>query len=124
MTVRYEATRSDDPALRERMKAIAHERRRFGCRRLHVLLRREGHVVNHKRLFRLCREEKLAVRRRCASGRSERASRCWSLRAGPQHSPRPGGQNQPPEQTRGWIKVGGNVNPDLHKLDWAQGGEV
>ena len=45
-------------------KAIAHERRRFGYRRLHVLLRREGYVVNHKRLFRLYREEKLAVRRR------------------------------------------------------------
>jgi putative transposase len=46
------------------MRALAHERRRFGYRRLHVLLRREGHVVNHKRVFRLYREEKLAVRRR------------------------------------------------------------
>jgi putative transposase len=42
MMVRYEATRLDNVALRERMKAIAHERRRFGYRRLHVLLRREG----------------------------------------------------------------------------------
>ncbi len=64
MTVRYQALRVDDGRLRERMKAIAHERRRFGYRRLHVLLRREGHVVNHKRLFRIYREEKLAVRRR------------------------------------------------------------
>lgn len=48
----------------ERMKAIAHERRRFGYRRLHVLLRREGHLANHKRLFRIYREEKLCVRRR------------------------------------------------------------
>jgi putative transposase len=46
------------------MKVLAQERRRFGYRRLHVLLRREGYVVNHKRLFRLYREEKLAVRRR------------------------------------------------------------
>ncbi len=46
------------------MKAIAHERRRFGSRRLHVLLKREGYVINHNRLFRLYREEKLAVRRR------------------------------------------------------------
>jgi putative transposase len=46
------------------MKAIAQERRRFGYRRLHVLLKREGYVINHKRLFRLYREEKLAVRRR------------------------------------------------------------
>jgi len=46
--MRYHATRIDDGLLRERMKAIAHERRRFGYRRLHILLRREGHVVNHK----------------------------------------------------------------------------
>jgi putative transposase len=64
MTIRYETRRSDDHDLRERMKALAHERRRFGYRRLHVLLRREGHLVNHKRLFRLYREEKLTVRKR------------------------------------------------------------
>jgi putative transposase len=40
------------------------ERRRFGYRRLHVLLRREGHVVNRKRVYRLYREERLMVRRR------------------------------------------------------------
>ncbi len=59
MTIRYETRRSDDHSLRERMKALAHERRRFRYRRLHVLLRREGHLVNHTRLFRLYREEKL-----------------------------------------------------------------
>jgi putative transposase len=64
MTVRYESTRPDDRDLRERMKAIAHERRRFGYRRVHILLKREGYMVNHKKLFRLYREEKLAVRRR------------------------------------------------------------
>lgn len=64
MTVRYRSTRPDDGLLRERMKALAHERRRFGYRRLHILLRREGYVVNHKRLFRLYREERLAVRQR------------------------------------------------------------
>jgi putative transposase len=64
MTVRYQTMRMDDGALRERMKAMAHERRRFGYRRLHVLLRREGFVVNHKRLFRIYREERLTVRRR------------------------------------------------------------
>lgn len=62
MTIRYATRRSDDHDLRERMKALAHERRRH--RRLHVLLRREGHLVNHKRLFRLYREEKLTVRKR------------------------------------------------------------
>jgi putative transposase len=64
MTVRYKATRAEDAGLRQRMKAIAQERRRFGYRRLHVLLKWEGYLVNHKKLFRLYREEKLAVRRR------------------------------------------------------------
>jgi len=64
MTVRCQTTRADDAALRQRMRAIAQERRRFGYRRLHVLLKREGYLVNHKKLFRLYREEKLAVRRR------------------------------------------------------------
>ena len=64
MTVRYRSQRPDDGRLRERMKALADERRRFGYRRLHILLRREGYVVNHKRLFRLYKEERLIVRRR------------------------------------------------------------
>jgi putative transposase len=64
MTIRYASVRPDDAALRERMKAIAIERRRFGYRRILVLLKREGITVNHKRLFRLYREEKLSVRKR------------------------------------------------------------
>ncbi len=64
MTMRYQTTRSDDAGLRQRMRAIAQERRRFGYRRLHVLLKREGYLINHKKLFRLYREERLAVRRR------------------------------------------------------------
>ena len=57
MTARYQTVRVDDVDLREGMKAMAHKRRRFGYRRLHVLLRREGHAVNHKRLFRMYRED-------------------------------------------------------------------
>ncbi len=64
MTVRYRCRRPGDADLRLRLRALAHERRRFGYRRLHVLLRREGFAVNHKRLFRLYREERLMVRRR------------------------------------------------------------
>jgi putative transposase len=63
-SVRYQGVRADDVALRERLKALAQERRRFGYRRLHVLLRREGHAVNKKRVQRLYREERLTVRRR------------------------------------------------------------
>lgn len=72
-SVRYQAKRPDDAALRERLKALAHERRRFGYRRLHVLLRREGHAVNRKRVQRLYREEKLTV---CAGGAD--ASGLWA----------------------------------------------
>jgi putative transposase len=64
MSMRYKTVRQDDPVLRERLNALARERRRFGYRRLHVFLRREGHEVNHKRLFRIYREEGLHVRRR------------------------------------------------------------
>ncbi len=64
MTIRYRSRRVDDVALRERLRALASERRRFGYRRLHIFLRREGYVVNHKRLFRIYREERLMVRKR------------------------------------------------------------
>jgi len=63
-TVRYRLRRSGDQELRERLREMAGERRRFGYRRLHVLLRREGRMVNHKRVYRLYREEGLTVRRR------------------------------------------------------------
>jgi putative transposase len=64
MTVRYRSRRPDDPALRERLRALARERRRFGYRRLLIFLHREGFVVNHKRLFRIYREERLMARKR------------------------------------------------------------
>ena len=63
-SVRYQSRRPDDGVLRERLKALAQERRRFGYRRLHALLRREGHAVNKKRVQRLYRQERLMVRRR------------------------------------------------------------
>jgi putative transposase len=62
--LRYRTTRAADADVRQRLRVIAQERRRFGYRRLHVLLRREGYRINHKKLFRLYREEKLTVRRR------------------------------------------------------------
>ena len=64
---RYQPRRADDAALRKRLRELAHERRRFGYRRLGWLLAREGHTMNSKRLYRLYREEKLMVHRR--SGR-------------------------------------------------------
>jgi len=63
-TFRRKSKRSDDGVLRMRLKALAADRRRFGYRRLHILLRREGFAVNHKKLFRIYREERLTVRKR------------------------------------------------------------
>jgi putative transposase len=63
-TYRYASKRPDDDALRHRLKELASERRRFGYRRLHLLLRREGVVLNWKKLYRLYREERLTVRKR------------------------------------------------------------
>ena len=61
---RYLSRRGGDAEVRARLRALADERRRFGYRRLHILLRREGIMLNHKKLFRLYREERLTVRRR------------------------------------------------------------
>lgn len=63
-SVRYRSLRPDDSGVRARLRELAAIRRRFGYRRLHVLLTREGMVMNHKRLRRLYREERLQVRRR------------------------------------------------------------
>ncbi len=64
-TLRYRSrARTDEPSLRQRLRELAAERPRFGYRRLHGLLRREGMIVNHKRIERLYQEEGLAVRRR------------------------------------------------------------
>ena len=63
-SVRYRHRRPDDRELREVLRGAAETHRRFGYRRLHVLLRRDGHVLNRKRTQRLYREEGLSVRRR------------------------------------------------------------
>jgi putative transposase len=70
-SVRYRSTRPDDGAIRERLRALAAERRRFGYRRLHIMLAREGMKMNQKKLRRLYKEERLTVRRR---GGRKRAS--------------------------------------------------
>ena len=56
--------RPDDTGLRQRLRELASQRRRFGYRRLHLLLEREGVRMNWKKLYRLYREEKLTVRKR------------------------------------------------------------
>jgi putative transposase len=56
---RYRPKPDNDDALRHRLRELAEERKRFGSPRLHLLLKREGLVVNHKRTERLYREEYL-----------------------------------------------------------------
>lgn len=63
-TVRYRTRRRGDEELRRRLRELAAERPRFGYRRLHILLRREGISINHKRIERLYRSEQLGVCRR------------------------------------------------------------
>jgi len=61
-TCRYRSAARDQTALRVRLRDLAASRVRYGYRRLHVLLRREGWMVNHKRVYRLYREEGLGIR--------------------------------------------------------------
>jgi transposase InsO family protein len=62
-SIRYKSIRPDD-AERAAMKAVAAERRRFGYRRIHIMLERQGIVMNLKKLRRLYGEERLQVRKR------------------------------------------------------------
>lgn len=59
---RYKSRRGDQAALKERIKGIAETRVRYGYRRIYVLLRREGWLINEKRVHRLYREMSLQLR--------------------------------------------------------------
>jgi putative transposase len=61
-TYRYESRRRDETALKMRIKEIADTRVHYGYRRVHVMLRREGHQDNVKRVYRLYRAEGLSLR--------------------------------------------------------------
>lgn len=62
-TARHKRIKDKDQALRARMHELAEKRKRFGAPRLHVLLKQEGLVINHKRTERVYREEGLALRK-------------------------------------------------------------
>jgi putative transposase len=88
-TVRYQSKRGDDAEQRRAIKRIAKERRRFGYRRILVMLEREKIFMNHKKLRRIYREEGLQVRKRGGRKRAlgtrrpmivpEAANQRWSL---------------------------------------------
>ena len=92
-SVRYRSRRASDDAARLRIRELAAQRRRFGYRRLHVLLGREGWRMNRKCFRRLYREEKLQVRRR--SGR-KRALACVHRWRCPMHPTSDGRWNSHP----------------------------
>jgi len=58
---RHQAKGKNDKALRLRPKELVEERHRFGCPRLHVMLKRESVVINHKRTERIYRKERLSL---------------------------------------------------------------
>ena len=87
---RYQGVPDAQAALRMRIKELAAARVRYGYKRIHVLLKREGWRVNHKRIYRLYCQEGLNLRvkrprRRCrTSGRAVRmeaggVNECWSM---------------------------------------------
>jgi putative transposase len=83
---RYRKRSDPQIALRLRLKQLAAARVRYGYRRLHILLRREGWRMNHKRTYRLYREEGLSIR-----SKMPKRKRAWRYREG---RPQVGGPNQ------------------------------
>ena len=87
--IRYRSCRPPETGLRARLRELANERRRFGYRRLFILLRREGEASGINRIYRLYREEGLTVRKRRSRRRTigvrapilveARANARWSL---------------------------------------------
>jgi putative transposase len=89
-TYHYRHRRPGQASLQKRIRALSEARVRYGYRRIHVLLRREGWMINHKRTQRLYREEGLQLRRKApkrkvsAKPREDRvpataANDCWSM---------------------------------------------
>jgi len=88
--IRYQSVKDPDLALRLRLRDLAACRVGYGYRRLHILLAREGWRVNHKKVFRLYREEHLAMRKKLPRRRvacikrelrpvAAHKNECWSM---------------------------------------------
>jgi putative transposase len=56
--------KSEEGLLKERITTLAHEKRRYGYRRIHMLLKRDGIAINHKKVFRMYKELRLKVLKR------------------------------------------------------------
>ena len=75
-TYRSASTRPDDDAVRTHIRELASQRRRFGYRRLGLLLARQGVRINRKKLYRLYKEERLRCASAVANGRWVQGHRC------------------------------------------------
>ena len=75
--IRYRSVRADETELVNKIKQIAWEKRRFGYRRIHMLLKRSGLRINHKKVYRIYRASGLKVLKR---GGRKRALRCRKTR--------------------------------------------
>ena len=78
----YKGRRRSQAALTERIKEIAATRIRYGYRRIHVLLRREGWMINQKRVYRLYKELGLRLRNKTPKRRVKATTRCKNARLG------------------------------------------
>jgi len=87
---RRQPSRNAQAFLRMRIKEIASVRKRYGYRRIHVLLLREGWKINHKRVYRLYREEgrnlrkpagrkEISVSRAPEKGMASALNECWCM---------------------------------------------
>ena len=85
--MRYERRRDRNQELRRRLKELANKYPAMGCPQLYRMLRNEGHVVNHKRIARLYRDESLTLRRKTKKryrgprevmAQVTAANQCWS----------------------------------------------
>lgn len=85
-TIRYRSVKPDQEPLRRRLREMAAARTHAGYRQLHVYLKREGWLVNHKRLYRLYVEEGLGIRRKRPRRRRSAARRV--------EQPRPAAPNE------------------------------
>ena len=76
--VRYRSRHPPETELWERLRSLANDRRRFGYRRLFIMLRREGEPSGNNRIYRLYREEGLGVRKRKGGKRVDPPPLKWS----------------------------------------------
>ena len=111
-SMRYRSCRADDGDLRSRLCELAQQRRRFGYRRLHILLRRDGITINRKKTQRLYREEGLTVRRRKGRRRAVGETLFFTIGQARVILAHSHARQHRSVSDCSWMKDGGHVSPD------------